>query len=485
MKFSFYCEEILTQKKKTAYRIELKKVYFNISGRPDCPVSLDSDMAFRYIGVGDRNEHQLFYYFVESEGNPKEDPLVLWLTGGPGCSAWSGLVYEIGPLYFEYALYNGTLPSLKLREYPWTKISSVIFVDSPVGTGFSFSSGSKDYVLDDIKTAKEVYQFLIKVGGPWLIAHQEFLSNPLYIAGDSYCGLILPVVVNEIANGIEAGKEPIVNLKGYSLGNPLTDILIDKSSFVPYAHGMGLIPDELYQSAKKSCGEVYARPRNVECSKDIEAVNAVVDANQPANIAGLEEGQILEPKCPHASPKPFTVGPGRLLDENSRALRLPDILPGLGCRSYWYLLSHYWANDGSVRKAIGIPKGKIREWERCVKDLPYEASLMSSVNYHIKLTSRGYRALIYSGDHDLKVSFVGTLQWIKSLNFSIVSEWRPWMVDGQIAGEQATQLQSTSPRSALQCCNAGFPTILSKLLSLAAILLHSASLQFQGHKSLE
>ncbi|KAL5988270.1 hypothetical protein ACLOJK_036033 [Asimina triloba] len=244
-----------------------------------------------------------------------------------------------GPLYFEYALYNGTLPSLKSREYPWTKISSVIFVDSPVGTGFSFSSGSKDYVLDDIKAAKQAYQFLIKVGGPWLIAHLEFQSNPLYIAGDSYCGLILPVVVNEIANGIEAGKGPIVNLKGYSLGNPLTDRLIDGSSFVPYAHGMGLIPDELYEVMSFLPSTNLTNPLSgrlyVGCVGQEKLWRKLVSADlwEVQNIAGLEKGQILEPKCPRASPKPFTVGPGRLLDENSRALRLPDILPGLGCRN--------------------------------------------------------------------------------------------------------------------------------------------------------
>ncbi|RZC19841.1 hypothetical protein D0Y65_006617 [Glycine soja] len=31
----------------------------------------------------------------ESENNPKENPLMLWLTSGPGCSAFSGLVIEI------------------------------------------------------------------------------------------------------------------------------------------------------------------------------------------------------------------------------------------------------------------------------------------------------------------------------------------------------------------------------------------------------
>lgn len=59
------------------------------------------DFGFRYISVGDS---ELFYYFIESQGNPQEDPLFLWLTGGPGCSSFSGLVYEIGAsLFYMYS----------------------------------------------------------------------------------------------------------------------------------------------------------------------------------------------------------------------------------------------------------------------------------------------------------------------------------------------------------------------------------------------
>ncbi|TVU45384.1 hypothetical protein EJB05_04871, partial [Eragrostis curvula] len=49
-----------------------------------------------YVGVEEETGTELFYYFVESERNPGTDAVILWLTGGPRCSAFSGLAYEIG-----------------------------------------------------------------------------------------------------------------------------------------------------------------------------------------------------------------------------------------------------------------------------------------------------------------------------------------------------------------------------------------------------
>ncbi|GMP38604.1 hypothetical protein CsSME_00009784 [Camellia sinensis var. sinensis] len=80
----------------------------------DLPFSLETG----YIGVA---ESQLFYYFIKSEGNPKEDPLLLWYCGGPGCSTLNGLIYEIGPLAFNITEYNGGTPPLEYYPYSWTQ----------------------------------------------------------------------------------------------------------------------------------------------------------------------------------------------------------------------------------------------------------------------------------------------------------------------------------------------------------------------------
>ncbi|XP_074279099.1 serine carboxypeptidase-like 18 isoform X1 [Silene latifolia] len=152
-----------------------------------------------YVGVGESEEVQLFYYFVESERDVATDPLMLWLTGGPGCSAFSGLVFEIGPFTFDYPRsHSGSgIPVLQLNPYSWTKVASIIFLDSPVGTGFSYATTHDGYYSNDTLQSSHIYQFLTK----WLTNHPNFRTSPLYISGDSYAGQIVPIVVQEILTG--------------------------------------------------------------------------------------------------------------------------------------------------------------------------------------------------------------------------------------------------------------------------------------------
>ncbi|XP_047267060.1 putative serine carboxypeptidase-like 52 [Capsicum annuum] len=64
----------------------------------------------------------------------------------------------------------------------------------------------------------------------------------------------------------------------------------------------------------------------------------------------------------------------------------------------------------------------------------YKIKVTNTIPYHVTRSSKGYRFLIYSGDHDKQVPFQSTIAWIKSLNYSVVDEWRPWFVDDQVSG---------------------------------------------------
>ncbi|CAL9186164.1 unnamed protein product, partial [Musa hybrid cultivar] len=399
---------------------------------PGYPGPLPFYMETGYVTVDEVNGAELFYYFTASEGDPSQDPLLLWLTGGDRCSVFSGLAFELGPVKFVISEYNGSIPTLTYNPYSWTKVSSIIFVDSPVGAGFSFSRDDEGYDIDDTAASMQVHKFLVK----WFIDHPQYLPNPLYIAGDSYAGIYVPLVAQAISQDNEAGLQPHLNLKGYILGNPATGEKIDRNSRIPYAHGMGIISDEMFESTERNCdGQDYRYPTTTLCSKSLDAVKKF--------FSEIMKPYILDPKCAFVSPKPeATVADRRTMEESDIKLLKPPPLPPLYCRTYAYVLSYYWANNKVTREALHIKKGTKEEWRRCNEDLPFRKEVKSTIKYHANLTRRGYRALVYSGDHDLVVPFLGTMAWIKSLNYSIVDDWRSWHVDSQVAGYTMTYVNN-------------------------------------------
>ncbi|KAF3641148.1 Serine carboxypeptidase-like 1 [Capsicum annuum] len=318
------------------------------------PFQLDTG----YIGVGEGEQVQLFYYFVKSESDPETDPLILWITGGPGCSSLEGLTMEFGPLHFDDMEYNGDLPTLSLNNHSWTKVASIIFLDLPVKTGFSYATTEKANNTDNLQTGEHAYQFLRK----WLANHSKFLQSPIYIGGDSYSGTTVPIVVQTISNGNDAKTNPMINLKGYILGNPMTINPDELNYRIPFAHGMGLLSDELYKVLLSKCRGEYQNiaPENSACSNSVQTFN----------------------------------------------------------KEDWRKLSIHWANDDSVREALHVRK--------------------NVVPYHTNLSAKGYRSLIYSGDHDLTIPFISTEAWIRSLNYSVIDDWRKWIVNGQVAGYTKT-----------------------------------------------
>ncbi|KAF7043731.1 hypothetical protein CFC21_053051 [Triticum aestivum] len=390
----------------------------------------DGPLPFRletgYVTVDEQNGAELFYYFIESEGDPRSDPVIVWITGGDRCSVLSALLFEIGPLKLVGEPYNGTIPRLRYHPYAWTKVASILFVDSPVGAGFSFSRDPRGYDVGEISSSLQLKKFLTK----WFTEHPDCLSNPFYVGGDSSGGKIVPFLAQKISEDIEAGVRPLINLKGYLVGNPATgEYNIDYGSRVPYLHGMGIISDQLYELIMEHCqGEDYSNPKNALCAQVLDRSNQLWNE--------ISHPHILYKKCVYASSGPNDGSTERkILKEEVGVLKHPPPRPSMGCQTYGNYLSYFWANNNLTRKALGIKKGSKDEWVRChERDLPYSLDIKSTIKYHHNMTLKGYRALVYSGDHDSVIPFLGTQSWVRSLNFPIVDEWRAWHLDGQSAG---------------------------------------------------
>ncbi|KAH0467951.1 hypothetical protein IEQ34_002984 [Dendrobium chrysotoxum] len=104
--------------------LSLSSTPTHVQQLPGFKGQLPFQMETGYLTVDEFNGVELFYYFVESERNASEDPLLLWLTGGPGCSSFSALFFEIGPVKFQIAAYDGSVPTLLYNPYSWTKVNN-------------------------------------------------------------------------------------------------------------------------------------------------------------------------------------------------------------------------------------------------------------------------------------------------------------------------------------------------------------------------
>ncbi|XP_054781733.1 serine carboxypeptidase-like 19 isoform X2 [Prosopis cineraria] len=336
-----------------------------------------------YVGVGESSEVEVFYYFIESENNPQEDPLLIWFSGGPGCTSFVGLASEIGPIAFVDQEYNGSLPSLVLRPQSWTKAASIIFPDLPVGAGFSYAKTEAANQSGDWVVAHHAYQFLRK----WLMDHPEYLSHKVYVCGDSYAGIHIPAFVQEISYGNENGVQPLINIQGYILGNPITTRL-EVNYQITFAHGMGLISDELHESLQKNCKAQYANmdPKNLLCLRDFQLFQELT--------AEIDHAMILEPAfCGYdnlrvLSPRNSLMK--RSLTQKVKANNFPS-----KCRRLGYTQETYWANNDHVRKALHVRKGTVGCWKRCNSDINYKYGINSSFYIHANLSAKGYRSLIY------------------------------------------------------------------------------------------
>lgn len=59
-----------------------------------------------YSGLLDFTNATFHYVFFDSQRDPDNDPVILWLNGGPGCSSLLGMVYENGPFVFKEGKIN-------------------------------------------------------------------------------------------------------------------------------------------------------------------------------------------------------------------------------------------------------------------------------------------------------------------------------------------------------------------------------------------
>lgn len=127
-------------------------------------------------GYLDSHDKHFYFAYFESRSDPRADPLVMWINGGPGCSSMMGLLMELGPCAVE----DGGKTARK-NEHSWTNAANMFFLDQPIGVGFSYSDNPEHHANGTFAASEDIYIFMQL----WYQAFPDTRSLPFSIAGES------------------------------------------------------------------------------------------------------------------------------------------------------------------------------------------------------------------------------------------------------------------------------------------------------------
>ncbi|KAJ5569889.1 Peptidase S10 serine carboxypeptidase [Penicillium hispanicum] len=178
---------------------------FYVPSLPDGP-PLPSSWAGRLPVPGAPKGNEIFFWLFDTEDPMYDDNLIIWFNGGPGCSSLVGLTTGNGPISFA-----GNSTQIVRNHYSWTKLGHVLYVDQPVGTGFSTASNPYP-----VRTNERVTTDFVQ----WLQAFMSYFphlkSKQLHLMGESYAGIYIPYFAAAL---LEGNYSLPLNLQSMSLGD--------------------------------------------------------------------------------------------------------------------------------------------------------------------------------------------------------------------------------------------------------------------------
>lgn len=156
------------------------------------------------------SKHVLVRLFCFSHVNANQDvdkPILLWLEGGPGAASTFTAFVENGP----YELVNRTW--VRKRQFAWTNEFHMLFIDSPVGTGYSFGDSDDCYSRDEQSVASNLYEALKQ----FFTMFAEYKNNPFFLTGESYAGKYVPALGYHIHQNLDESRD-YFNFTGIGIG---------------------------------------------------------------------------------------------------------------------------------------------------------------------------------------------------------------------------------------------------------------------------
>ncbi|GAA96604.1 uncharacterized protein L969DRAFT_88032 [Mixia osmundae IAM 14324] len=356
-----------------------------------------------YLDISDTKH--LFFWFFESRSSPSTDPMVLWLNGGPGCSSSTGLLFELGPC-------NVREGGEKLEYNPssWNSKANVLFVDSPVQVGYSWSEQG-DSVNNSPQTAEDLYALL------QLFFHEfeAYASLPFTVAAESYGGIYAPNVASyihkknlELTKGLRsaAASNRRINLDTVMIGNGLTDALYQMPAVETYGCEEKSLFSPSTCESLKSKGQTCAKL--VQACRDSGSRFRCIPANLYcwSNMYGPFQDTGLNP-----------------YDVRKKCDRNGEDGPLCYKEMQWI---EVFLNKPETKKALGVPT-KL-EFQSCNMDVNRAFQFQGDSMFDagallVPLLKDGIRVIEYDGVEDFMCNWVGNEIWMNHLESPFTKEF--------------------------------------------------------------
>ncbi|QCD86096.1 cathepsin A [Vigna unguiculata] len=373
----------------------------NLPGQP--PVNFSHYAG--YVKLRPEEEKALFYWFFEAQESPSDKPLVLWLSGGPGCSSVAfGAAQEIGPFHVDDPEH------ITFNKFSWNRVANVIFLESPISVGFSYTNNSDDLSkIGDQVVALDNYAFLVG----WFKRFPRFKSHEFYIIGESYGGHYAPQLAEVIHEGNKNGT--YINLKGFMMGNAVINDVTDLKGVFDFALCHAIISKQVYDGIRENC-DFMAKNNTKECSWN---VGKFLQAYSDINIFS-----IYSPVCLIDYERPVSS----MLHVVPYAVSEINMIPTMGYDPCKVNDVEKYFNKKDVQKAIHayFPNiTKIKKWN----DSPI--TVLPVIQ---KLLRAGLRIWMYSGDTDGRIPVLSTRYGLRELKLNVTKEWRAWFEGREVGG---------------------------------------------------
>ncbi|KAE9135002.1 hypothetical protein PF010_g2241 [Phytophthora fragariae] len=337
----------------------------------------------------------LYYVLYESSSTKDNVPVILWLSGGPGCSGLVALLFENGPCMFDDEADN-----IALNPYSWTGLAHVIYLDQPKGTGYSGGVNAFMQPWSLGGAADSMREFLRQ----FYLKHQKLKAQDFYAFGESYAGHYVP----DLAARLLDDDSSLPTLKGIAIGNGVVSTSAWVESAIPflksYNYGYQFLgsneedlqhSSDLFSSAIANCrrgGNLrYSSSDGVssDCAEALQRFNEIA-SRAASSVFNLGRNVYdIRREC-HQEDE---------LHLCYRFSRLQDFVNTAATKAYFNEASHNWKLCSSGASGELAPLDHLEESESNVA----------------RALAHGVRVLVYGGDADTVVNWMSQDSWTRAL----------------------------------------------------------------------